>query len=82
VLVIEGDSVEWLSGLAPVEERCNHVDHRPSEPRQQSQRARQVGDQQMDLLFPRQHSFYSELRERLQPRENGQRETLGDEELR
>ena len=82
VMMMELDRAQrWITSAA-VEKRRGHVNHRPAETGQQPQSPSEVRQQELDLLVPCQDRLHRELRERLQPRQNRQRESLRDKILR
>ena len=70
----------WLAAHS-IGDSGDAIDHGPAEPGEQAQRSGKIGEQQRNLLFPGEHGFDGEFRKRLQPGEDGERETLGHEEL-
>ncbi len=81
-MLLQHDAAQRLPRRAPVRKRRGDIDGRPAESREQAQRAGQVRQQQVSLLVPGEHGFDRELRQRLHPREHGQREPLRHEILR
>ena len=88
VLVVEPDRDPRLPLLRPAGEEGGHeVDERPAEADEEADRAGEVRDREVDLRrvlpgLPRDDGLDRELGERLEPREDREREPLRDEELR
>ena len=73
--------LQRLAASFSLEHGGGEIDHRPPETSQQTQSPREIRQQELDLLVPRQNRLHRELRERLEPRQNRQCESLRDEEL-
>jgi hypothetical protein len=82
VFLVELDRLpEALLAAAPTRDRVDEPDHRPAEPGEQPQRAGEVGGHERHVLVPGDHGLDRELGQHLDPREQRQRQSLGDVEL-
>ena len=86
MLVFEGHGDEAPVPF-PAERRRDEVDHRPAEADEEAQAAGEVGDGEVRLRrvlagVPGDDRFDGELRQGLQPGQDGQGQALRDQELR
>ena len=76
------DFAKRRAGAPAMDDGGGEINQRPSETGEQAQRAGEIREQKIGLLFPGEDGFDGELGQRLHPRENGEGEALRDEKLR